>query len=393
MSDRALRPHGDRGSVVRVLHVDDEPAFLDLVATYLERMDDAFEVRSETDVDAALDAIESEPIDCVVSDYEMPGTDGLDFLERVRERDPTVPFILFTGKGSEEIASEAISAGVTDYLQKRSGTDQYTVLANRIANAVSGHRAAREAEQRADRLQRIRENVSDVVWISDPGRERMLFVSDSYGEVWGLDPGSLVADPDSFLDGVHPDDRARVRGALADQRERPDGYEETYRVVRPDGEVRWVTDRASGAYEDGTLERIVGVATDVTALKEYERELKAERAFTTSALEVAVDFYWGIDLDGYVTRWADEGGEVTGYTEQQAVGLHTSNFHPDDHVPRIQAAIEELEETGSVVVEADLLTRGGERVPFEFAGTVVTDEDGNVVSMCGVGRDLSDREQ
>ncbi len=61
----------------------------------------------------------------------MPGQDGIEFLESVRAIDEKLPFILFTGKGSEEVASEAISAGVTDYLQKHQGTDQYTMLANR----------------------------------------------------------------------------------------------------------------------------------------------------------------------------------------------------------------------------------------------------------------------
>lgn len=67
----------------------------------------------------------------------MPGMNGIEFLESVRAIDEDLPFILFTGKGSEEVASEAISAGVTDYLQKQSGTDQYTILANRITNATS----------------------------------------------------------------------------------------------------------------------------------------------------------------------------------------------------------------------------------------------------------------
>jgi DNA-binding NarL/FixJ family response regulator len=74
----------------------------------------------------------------------MPGMDGIEFLQAVREEFPDLPFILFTGKGSEAVASEAISAGVTDYLQKDTGTNQYTVLTNRVRNAVKRREAERE---------------------------------------------------------------------------------------------------------------------------------------------------------------------------------------------------------------------------------------------------------
>ncbi len=81
----------------------------------------------------------------------MPGIDGLEFLQAVRERYPDLPFILFTGEGSETVASDAIAAGVTDYLQKGSGTEQYELLANRIRNAVR----ARREDERADRQEQL----------------------------------------------------------------------------------------------------------------------------------------------------------------------------------------------------------------------------------------------
>ncbi|MFB6080972.1 MAG: PAS domain-containing protein [Haloferacaceae archaeon] len=376
---------------IRILHVDDDPDFTELTVSFLEREDDRFAVETATSVGEGTSRLAD--VDCVVSDYDMPGRDGIDFLETVREERPELPFILFTGKGSEEIASEAISSGVTGYLQKGSGTGQYAVLANRIRNAVAGYRARREAERRAGQLAQIKRYVTDVVWISTPDKSSMDFISDSYRDVWGRPPESITEEPTSFVDAIHPEDRDRVRDALAEQRDDPDGYEETYRVVHPDGEVRWVNDRASGVYEDGTLTRTVGIATDITDLKEYERELHEERAFTRSALRIAVDFYWMITLDGHVSRWSDTDGAITGYTEEEAIGLHTSTFHPDEHFSRIERAIDEMKRTGSVVVEADLLTKGGERIPYEFAGSVITDENGDVQSMCGVGRDVSDRTQ
>ena len=95
---------------VRVLYADDEPDFADLAAMHLEREREAFDVCTATSATEGLDRLAGEDIDCIVSDYDMPGMDGLDFLEAVREEYPDLPFILFTGRGSEEMASLAISS-------------------------------------------------------------------------------------------------------------------------------------------------------------------------------------------------------------------------------------------------------------------------------------------
>lgn len=96
---------------VRLLHVDDDPDFAELTATFLERESDLLDVSTETSATRALERLRESTFDCLVSDYDMPELDGLAFLERVQAATPDIPFILFTGKGSETIASEAISRG------------------------------------------------------------------------------------------------------------------------------------------------------------------------------------------------------------------------------------------------------------------------------------------
>ncbi|MFB6195025.1 MAG: PAS domain S-box protein [Haloplanus sp.] len=143
---------------IRVLLVDDAADLAAVAAKLLERENDRFDVVTETDAAAALDRLEAASVDCLVADYRMPETDGLELLRIVRERWPDLPVILFTGEGNEEIASEAVSAGATDYVRKESGADQYALLANRIVRAV----ANRRSQERAARLGRIRDLAHDV---------------------------------------------------------------------------------------------------------------------------------------------------------------------------------------------------------------------------------------
>ena len=142
---------GDDGSI-RIIHVEDNPDLADLTATFLTREDSRFAVETAHEASEALDQLAESEFDCIISDYDMPGQNGIEFLRAVREEYADLPFILFTGKGSEEVASEAMSAGVTDYLQKGSGSSQYTILANRVKNAVEQYRANREIETSQQRL-------------------------------------------------------------------------------------------------------------------------------------------------------------------------------------------------------------------------------------------------
>ncbi|MFB6119564.1 MAG: response regulator [Halobacteriaceae archaeon] len=173
---------------ILVLHVDDDESFADLATTFLEREADTFETVTATSVDDGLDVIERRDVDCVVSDYEMPRADGIDFLDTVRGSWPDLPFILFTGAGSEAIAGRAISRGVTDYIQK-GGREQYTLLANRIENAVAAHRAQRRVYDAHLAIETAREGIAI---LNDDGE--FTYVNREYADLYGYDPGELVGE-------------------------------------------------------------------------------------------------------------------------------------------------------------------------------------------------------
>jgi DNA-binding NtrC family response regulator len=125
---------------IDVLHVDDDEALLDIVATFLERSNDRLRVVTESDPEAALALVEDRSFDCVLSDYEMPGMNGLELLEHLRETHPDLPVVLFTGIDDASVAVEAIERGAIDCYRKRRGTDHYRVLAARLARTVDQRR-------------------------------------------------------------------------------------------------------------------------------------------------------------------------------------------------------------------------------------------------------------
>lgn len=185
---------------IHVLHIDDDTEFLELTATFLERENDRVEMYSRSAADEGLELLRTEPIDCIISDYAMPRTDGLELLEAVRERDPDIPFIMYTGQGSEGVASQAISAGVTDYVQKPNDTDDYAVLANRIERAVEAY----HAETRAERLAQINAVIRDVseTAVRATEREGLLETACQRLADSAMYTGAWIGDPETNAEGI-----------------------------------------------------------------------------------------------------------------------------------------------------------------------------------------------
>jgi PAS domain S-box-containing protein len=179
----------DSGGPIRVLHVDDEEGFLDVTGSMLEREGTAFDFVAVTDAGEALSVLENETFDCLVSDYDMPGMDGLELLDCVRSTGQDIPFVLFTGKGSEEIASDAIAAGVTAYVPKGANRETFALLANRIRNAVESYRVRERAQEAFRALEAIQDGLS---LVDDEGH--FTYLNDAYAKLYGYERESLVGE-------------------------------------------------------------------------------------------------------------------------------------------------------------------------------------------------------
>ena len=124
------------------------------------------------------------------------------------------------------------------------------------------------------RFRQLAENINEIFWITDPAKEHMLYISPAYEKIWGRTCEDLYKSPKTWIEAIHPVDRERVVQAAQTKQLRGE-YEETYRVVRPDGTIRWVRDRAFPvADERGEIYRVVGTTQDITERKQLEEQLR-----------------------------------------------------------------------------------------------------------------------
>jgi two-component system, cell cycle sensor histidine kinase and response regulator CckA len=152
-------------------------------------------------------------------------------------------------------------------------TTTLAAIADSLALGIQGKWAEAILSESEERFRQLTENISEVFWMTDPGKREMLYVSPAYETIWGRTCKSLMERPHSFVDAIYPDDRPRVLASIQANSDIP--YELEYRILRPDCSVRWIRDRAFPVRDAaGLLIRIAGVAEDVTEKRQLETQLR-----------------------------------------------------------------------------------------------------------------------
>ncbi|WP_265111047.1 PAS domain S-box protein [Halosolutus halophilus] len=228
---------------------------------------------------------------------------------------------------------------VTSTLDDPDGNPVLAGIGRDITERKERERALEESEAK---FRMLAENLDEMVWMSDPDTREILYLNPAYEEIWGRDRESLYDDPVTFIEAVHPDDRQRVEETYADV---PDeGFDDEYRIVRPDGEVRWLKVRAGPVRTDGR-DRVIGIAEDITERKEHERALEeSERRYRT----LVEDFPNGaVALFDEDLRYTAAGGQLLqaeGLDPEDRIGVSVRELYPNDLLeevePYFQAALE-----------------------------------------------------
>jgi PAS domain S-box-containing protein len=255
-----------------VLYVDDEPGLLEISKLFLEE-DGQFIVDTITSASAALTLMDTKIYDAIISDYQMPGMDGIEFLKKVRSSGNTIPFILFTGRGREEIVIQALNEGADSYLQKGGEpVSQFAELAHQIVHAVKRKRAENELKVSEEKYRRIVETAEEGIWQTDENQiPKTTYVNRRMAEMLGYTPEEMTGrDLTSFMVAEDIPDLNYRR----EERTQGKSGRNERRLVTKDGKIRWMWASTTPLMDpNGTFLGAFTMYSDITERKTAEDEI------------------------------------------------------------------------------------------------------------------------
>ncbi|MEI6292314.1 MAG: response regulator [Methanomicrobiales archaeon] len=261
-----------------VLLVDDETDLLEIGKIFLEDSGD-FIVDPVISASLALENLKQNHYDAIVSDYEMPVMDGIAFLKTLKSEGSDIPFIIFTGRGREHVAMEALNNGAAFYLQKGMDTkSQFAELKNMIAQAVKRKTAEEELLKSEERYRAVVETQTELITRFLPDKMH-IFANEAYTRYFGLKNEEIIGH--QFTPDIPVEDKPRVREHFRSlSPENPVGTIE-HRIILPGGEVRWheYTDRALFNGNGNTVE-YQSVGRDITERRWGEEKISYLASFT-----------------------------------------------------------------------------------------------------------------
>ncbi len=369
-----------------ILLVEDSPTDVLLTEEALSEASQ-FRLRSSERLAEALRLLSEAHFDVVLLDLGLPDSQGIDTLRRLRDKHRKVAVVVLTGKDDEELALRALQEGAEDYLVK--GQADASQLRRSIRYALERRSSENELRRSEERFQELTANIQQVLWLIDAKEAKVLYVSPAYESMWGRSCQSLLDDPESYMEGIHPLDKERMI------RENAAMYQTGYidaecRVVRPDGSVRWVWIKGNPITQQGQIVRLVGVIRDTTD----RRRLTAERDALLARLQLQIQrmplIYILFDADFRITDWNPAAEQTFGYTREEAVGKEPNDLIPPSFRAGGAKILERIR-SGDMAAHSvnENLTKDGRTITCEWFNTPLVTEDGRFDGLLCLSRDVT----
>ncbi len=249
-----------------------------------------------------------------------------------------------------------------------------------IARSASRHRKAEAALRKSERLlKNLVENIHQVFWVMTS--EKMEYISPAFEKIWGLTRDMLYNDRRAFLNHVHPDDKERILEAYIaqDLSGGQNAINEEYRIIRPDGEIRWVWDRVFPIKRDGKI-FFIGITEDITEREIAQNSLfQSELKYRTLYEQAAVSFFL-YDRQGNISDANSNALEMLGFSAEEIRKLKPGNIvHPEDF-GSFRKSFKNILKGKSVRIEARLIKKNREIVVAEINGRMLGEN--LILGMC-----------
>ncbi len=377
-------------SGLRVMLVDDNPQDRLLISRALKKEFPEVEVLDVADAAALAAALEKPDFDLVVTDYRLRWSDGLTVLLSVKGRAPECPVIMVTATGSEEIAVEAMKAGLDDYVLKSTRHRARLPAAVRLAlERAAQRRSVRYAQELA------RSSAAQLKAIFDSSLDSLVII-DADGIIIGWNPqaekvfgwsgaevtGRVLSDtivPSRYRDAHHAGLArflATGEGPVLSRRF------ETIAVCR--NGMEFPVELTVTPVRMGTTWLFSGVVRDLRERRQADESLRKERDFSDTMIESLPGLFYLFDGDGRFVRWNRNFELASGYSAEEIAGLGPLDFFAGDDRRVVAQRIGEVFAKGTSSVEADFVAKDGTRTPYFLTGRRVVVEG----KQCAVGMGL-----
>jgi PAS domain S-box-containing protein len=341
-----------------------------------------------------LDYLKTHTVDCILSDYQMPGMDGMELLRAIKGQGIDVPVIFVTGQGSEEVAREAFKNGAYDYFTKEVGFAHFARIINSVEQAVKqrdAENAVKERDfwinesQRVARLGSYVLNVSANRWTSSAILDEIFGISNDYDK-------SLHG----WLSLVHPYERDRMTQYFAEVLTQKKRFESEYRIIRlNDGQERWVYglgELVDG--KDGNTAKMFGTIQDVTERKQMENALRSSQEFLKSIIDNEPECVKILNSDGSLLMMNRAGLDmIQADSLDQVKGKNMLDLVAPEYRKAFKALNMKVFYGGTGKLEFDVIGLKESLLRLETNAVPLYDEKGKVTALLGITRDITEQKR
>jgi diguanylate cyclase (GGDEF)-like protein/PAS domain S-box-containing protein len=278
----------------------------------------------------------------------------------------------------------------------RDETGQIAFLVPSASVITDRKRTENALRESNEKFQQLADNITDAFWIRSPDMRDVHYISPAFERIWGRSVESLYAKPQEWTRSIVPEDRERVLGVFAALMGKTRSVEIEYRIVRPDGEIRWVRVRGFQVRDvTGELIRLTGIVTDITERKQAEDELFGEKERAQVTLNSIGDAVVCTDISGNITFLNLVAEKMTGWSRQEAAGWPMSDVCRILDATTRKTTPNPMEmavaqgQTVHVPSDCILIRRDGFEIPIEDSVAPIHDRKGHATGAVIVFRDVS----
>ncbi|MCG3227306.1 MAG: PAS domain S-box protein [Candidatus Heimdallarchaeota archaeon] len=382
--------------IINILHIDDNESFLKITKHYIDRISSGkYRIDYLINPKKVLNQLKIKDYDIIISDFQMPKLNGLQLLEKLREEGYFLPFIMFTGKGREEVVIQALNLGADYYIKK--GFDafsQYTELYHVIKNVITSRRMEKALLESERRYRELVETMNEGLIVVDSDYF-ITFTNEKFCSMLRREKGDIVGGkiPDfltassktTFFENISKQNEARI-----------ESYELSWKRIDQDESITLVSPKPI-LNKDGKIKGYIYVLTEITDRKRAEDELKKEKNTFQKYLDISDVMFLVLNKNGEIQLINKKGSEILQCREEEILGLNWfDTIIPEknrEEMKRVFHNIIEGKEESYRYYENPIVNFLGEERIIAWHNTLIYDENNEITGTLSSGEDITEKKK